>query len=373
MPEVIAIDVREAVGEKTGKGWYTAHIVSALFAADTTTHFVLFTHKHVPLFEKYKNVEQEIVHGRGMIWHLKVRAAIIKLAKTQNITFFAPTSFIIPALLPKKIRTVITVHDMVAFLFPSHHNKKAIILERVFLPMALRKTAAVIAVSHSTKKDITRFFPFAAQKIHVVHNAADQPSSVSEEMQQALRTKFSLPNDIILDIGTLEPRKNHVRVLKAFAAIGHKFPHHHLVIAGGKGWQYQDVFKTHATIIATHPDLKKRIHFLGYVSLEDLQTLYTIASVFVFPALYEGFGLPALEALTHSCPVIVPNNSSLPEVVGDAAVLVDPYKEEEIARAMERILSNPEYAEELREKGRIQAQKFSWEKAGMKTNALLKA
>lgn len=373
MSHIIAIDVREAVGEKTGKGWYTAHIVAALLSTDSTTHFVLFTHKHVALFEHFKNAEQEIVHGRGMLWHLRVRAALIKLAKTHHVTFFAPTSFIIPALLPKKIRCVITVHDMVAFLFPTHHNKKAIIIERVFLPMALRKAAAVITVSQSTKRDVLRFFPKIKAPIHVIYNAADQPIPVSEETRAALRKKFNLPKDIILDIGTLEPRKNHVRVLRAFEKIAEKFPHHHLVIAGGKGWQYQDVFKTYAAIVAAHPDLGKRIHFLGYVTLEDLQTLYTMAAVFVFPALYEGFGLPALEALTHGCPVIVPNNSSLPEVVGDAAVLVNPYSEEEISAALERILSDPNFAQTLRTKGKLQSQKFSWEKSGEEILAVLQS
>lgn len=363
----ILIDVREAVGEKTGKGWYTAHIVSAMLKIDQKTPFILFTHKHVPLFEKYKNVEERIVHGRGIIWHLRVRAAIIKLAKTQNLTFFAPTSFIIPALLPKKIRTVITVHDLVAFLFPNHHNKKATIIERVFLPLALHKVKAIITVSESTKRDLLKFFPKTKAPVHVIYNAADQPVSVSDETRAAVRQKFHLPHKIVLDIGTLEPRKNHIRVLKAFAAIADKYPQYHLVIAGGKGWQYENVFKTHAAIIKAQPHLKERIHFLGYVTLEELQTLYTLADLFVFPALYEGFGLPALEALTHGCPVIVPNNSSLPEVVGDAAVLVNPYSEEEIAQAIERILSNPEFAEKLRVKGLVRAQKFSWKKAGRKT------
>lgn len=364
----ILIDVREAVGEKTGKGWYTAHIVSAILKIDQKTPFILFTHKHVPLFEKYKNVEERIVHGRGIIWHLRVRQQIVRLAKKfPHLTFFAPTSFIVPAFLPKKIRTVITVHDLVAFLFPNHHNKKATIIERVFLPFALRKVKAIITVSQSTKRDLLKFFPKTKAPIHVIYNAADQPVPVSDETRAAVRQKFHLPEKIILDIGTLEPRKNHVRVLKAFAAIADKHSQHHLVIAGGKGWQYENVFKTHAAIIEAQPHLKKHIHFLGYVTQEELQTLYTLADLFVFPARYEGFGLPALEALTHGCPVIVPNNSSLPEVVGDAAMLVDPYSEEEIAQAMERILINPEFAEELRVKGIVQARKFSWEKAGRET------
>lgn len=368
----ILIDVREAVGEKTGKGWYTAHIVSAILKTDQKTPFILFTHKHVPLFEKYKNVEERIVHGRGIIWHLRVRQQIVRLAKKfPHLTFFAPTSFIVPALLPKKIHTVITVHDLVAFLFPNHHNKKATIIERVFLPLALHKVKAVITVSESTKRDLLKFFPKTKAPVNVIYNAADQKILASKETSAAIWQKFHLPEKIILDIGTLEPRKNHVRILKAFAAIAEKHPHHHLVIAGGKGWQYENVFKTHEAITTAQPELKKRIHFLGYVTQEELQALYTLADLFVFPALYEGFGLPALEAMTHGCPVIVPNNSSLPEVVGDAALLVNPYSEEEIASAMERILNNPEYAEELREKGLVQAQKFSWEKSGKETGGIL--
>ena len=204
------------------------------------------------------------------------------------------------------------------------------------------------------------------EKISVVYNAPSLASNSADYGE--ICKKFGIRSEYILFVGTIEPRKNVSRLLQAFDLLkgGYKLPHQ-LVLAGGKGWQDEQIFQT-----LQNTRFADDIVRTGYVSAEEKNALYQNASVFVFPSVYEGFGIPPLEAMTWGCPVVCANAASLPEVVGDAAELVDPMDESSIANGILRVLTDHEYAQQLIEKGRAQARKFSWDRSAEQLFAVCK-
>lgn len=350
----IAIDIRTAGGEKTGKGWYTFHLVHELLKLDKKNKYLLYCSSGVPGFDEFPNVTMRIAEGKSFLWHYNVARDIQK----ENVDlFFAPSSFIIPAILPKNIKTIVTVHDLVAFLFPNTHNKKATLIEKLFLKRAVRNASKILTVSENTKKDLLKKFALLESKIEVIPcSAGDEFMPLEKSQLNNFKAQTNLPEEFFLAVGTIEPRKNYVNLIKAFALFVDKFPHYHLVIVGGKGWDYEEVYQE-----IRNNYLTKKVHMLGYISSSSLVKLYNSAKAVVFPSLYEGFGIPPLEAMKSGCPVIASSTSSIPEVVGDSAILFNPYSHLDIAGAMIHFASHPNLAHDLHQKGLIQAQKFSWE------------
>lgn len=354
----IAIDIRSCGGEKTGKGWYTFYIVRHLLEIDKVNEYILYAKSGIAGFQEFKNAELIVINGLGPLWHTKV----INDVKKRNIDiFFAPSSYIIPAMLPKEIKSIITVHDLVAFMFPQKHNKKAVILEKMFLKKALAKVTKVLTVSENTKKDLITLFNYEQTKIDTVYCSASDYFRPAKEPEET-----NLPKKFFLAVGTIEPRKNYKKLIQAFSQIAKDDPNYHLMIVGQNGWDYKEVY---AEIKNNY--LRKNVHILGYQSPKNLLTLYHLARALVFPSLYEGFGIPPLEAMKAGCPVICSNVASLPEVVGSSAILVDPKNEVEIYNAMLKIINEPEIRHVLKEQGLIQAQKFSWEASAKKLYDIL--
>lgn len=346
----IAIDIRASNGTKAGKGWYTLVMVKELLKRDTKNQYLLYTNELNPSFAKYTNARQVEIKKSGLSWHLAVRR---DLKRTRPDVFWAPTSYILPAIMPRGIRTVITVHDVIAFIFPDGHDKKALWLERLTLHRAIKRADHISTVSRSTKNDLMKMFHVQDKKVDIAPCAS---SSIFKPVKDrfalnAVREKYNLPEKFILGLGTLSPRKNFTRLIKAYAQTLPKHPDVHLVIVGPKGWNCNDLIPF---------EQSDKVHFIGYVDGEDIAALYSLAKIFVFPSLYEGFGIPPLEAMACGCPVITSNVSSLPEVVGNSAMLIDPYSVEDIANAIDIILSNAYIQEDLREKGLFRARKFSW-------------
>lgn len=358
----IAIDIRTAGGEKAGKGWYTFHITQNLLKLDKDNDYILYAKEGIPGFEEFPNAKLKLIKGGGIFWHHKV----IKDAKNEEVDiFFAPSSYIIPAFLPKSIASIITVHDLVAFLFPNTHNKKAVIIEKLFLKKALKKAEKIITVSENTKRDIFEKFHTTKEKIEVISCAASEDFKPIEKSKlDSFAKQTNLPQKFFLAVGTLEPRKNYINLIKAFAKINKILPQIHLIIVGKEGWNHEEIEEIHEEIRKNY--LNKRVHILGYLSTPSLVKLYNLAIALVFPSFYEGFGIPPLEAMKSGCPVIASFSSSIPEVVDDSALLINPAKPEEIAAAMEKLIKNEDLYEKLQNRGLIQARKFSWEKSAKK-------
>ena len=370
----IGVDIRTACGKKTGKGWYTFHVIKNLLALDKENEYILYTNNisgdAARMISHGSKATIKVIHKHPLLWHFAVIMDFVKsgaqggaagsdTGKTGAL-FFAPSSFIIPAFLPKKIRSVITVHDLIAFLFPGGHQPKATIIENLFLRMALRKASAVIVPSENTKKDLKRILRFGEEKIYVTPLGVDEGWETLDGVW-----KDNLPKKFVLTVGGLEPRKNIARLIDAIEIVRKKIPDLELAIVGGSGWKSEKLLeKIHAS-----PFIK---HITDCDSKKKLAALYRAAAVFVFPSLYEGFGLPPLEAMAAGCPVACSNSSSLPEVAGSAAIMFDPENTREIADTVEKILSDSTLRNNLIERGKARAHEFSWRKTAQKTLGVIR-
>jgi glycosyltransferase involved in cell wall biosynthesis len=266
--------------------------------------------------------------------------------------------------------TVLTIHDMTLWLYPEHHYRKRLVSMRPFIPIAARRAKAIIAVSQSVKEDIVRILHVPADKVHVVYSAPSEqfrrlPPNPFKDV--ALRQQYNLPDQFILYVGTIEPRKNLVRLLQAFATL-QKESTQRLVIVGSKGWKDAEFFATIEQL-----GLQQSVRYLGYLPQETLIRLYNMASVLAFPSLYEGCGLPVLEAMACGTPVVTTCQGGLIEVVGDAAEFVEPTSVESIAHGLRYVLSDEARQNELRDKGYKQVAQFSWHNTSAQTRQLYEA
>lgn len=348
----IAIDIRSAGGERAGKGAFTFNIVRELLKIDHKNHYILYSDSGIAGFEEFKNAELKVIAKRGLLWHF---FAGFDMKKEKVDLLFAPSSYIIPALFG--VESVVVVHDLVAFLFPERHLKKAVFVEKILLKRALKKAVKVVTVSENTKKDLIEKFKIEPRqggaKIVVVPCAAGE-----EFCQDAGQKDASLPEKFFFSVGTIEPRKNYETLIQAFAMFHKDHPDYHLIIAGKKGWDGSYIEDLEELVTSNY--LQKYVHILGYITNKSLNKLYNQAFAFVFPSYYEGFGIPPLEAINCGCPVISSYTSSMPEVLGEAAIFCDPSQPSEFAKAMEKIASDENFRNELINKGRLQSKKFSW-------------
>ncbi len=344
----IAIDIRAISGKKAGKGWALYYLLEALVKIPKVSahKFILLTDREAEFkFELPNNFAVQKKNWPGIFWHLAV-AWQVRFSKEIDL-YFAPTSFIVPALTSRKC--VVMVHDLVSKLFPKGHNKKAILIENLFMKKALRKARSIIAISQNTKQDLAKLFPGVEEKTIVVYLAGGPGYKMIEKP----KIEVKVPEKFIIFTSTIEPRKNVKRIIQALKEV-RKSLDIDLVVVGKKGWQWEGVFRE-----IEKQELEQHVHYLDYISNSNLVKLYNKAQAFVFPSLYEGFGLPVLEAMQCGCPVVTSNSSSLPEVAGEAAVLVDPKDVNSIAKGIEQAIANKA---DLREKGLNQAAKFSWQK-----------
>jgi glycosyltransferase involved in cell wall biosynthesis len=261
------------------------------------------------------------------------------------------------------VPTVLTVHDLIFRRYPAHHKPLNRWYLNLTMPLYCRRATRIIAVSEQTKRDIVDAYGIPPDKITVIYEAAApgfQPQS-AEAVARA-RGRYRLPPRYLLSVGTIEPRKNLGRVLTAFERLRSEGLVDAFVIVGKRGWLYDDFFAQ-----LEHSPAKEAVIFPGWVEDGDLPAIYAGAAATAFPSEFEGFGLPALEGMACGAPVVCSNTSSLPEIAGDAALLVDPADTDEIAAALRRVLSDPALADELRRRGHAQAARFSWERAARET------
>lgn len=263
----------------------------------------------------------------------------------------------VPTFLRFKQKYIITVHDLTPYITPKESKFGRPLLYKLLFPRTLKTADKIIVVSKSTREDLIHYFNISEEKITVVREAADEKFRPLNELElMGVKHKYELDFPTILYVGTLEARKNLPTLIKAFYNLKKKKIEHKLIIAGKKGWKYKNIFA-----MIHQLNLQSEVMFTGYVPTEDLPALYNVADLFVYPSLYEGFGLPPLEAMACGIPVITSNTSSLPEVVGDAGIMIDPYDVDGLADAMHNVLTNEGLREDMIKKGLERAKLFNWE------------
>lgn len=350
-PLRIGIDARAAAEVPAGKGRYVRELLGALGRRDDDHSYVLYARRpwEEPLDERFSWRLSELPDA---VWHPRAARA----ARRECDVFLATASYLTPWFL--QIPTALVVHDLIPFQRDVHANRRAARIERATLRRALRRAQRVVCDSHATRSDLVHRFPFAEPKSAVVYPGVSEifalaPGSATLER---VHRRYALARPFVLCAGTLEPRKNLLRVIDAFSQLPERLQDEHLLaIVGPRGWDDDE--------IVTRAQASEQVKLLGHVPDEDLAALYRLCTVFCFPSLYEGFGLPLLEAMAAGAPSVTSNVSSLPEVGGDGVRYVDPGSTEQIAQALEELLESPEARESLGERARAQAGRFSWERA----------
>jgi glycosyltransferase involved in cell wall biosynthesis len=264
---------------------------------------------------------------------------------------------------------VVTIHDCIHLMFPQYlPSRLALAYARTSIGLAAKRATRVLTVSESSKRDLMRLVDVPGDKIEVIYNAYDERFGIEpcEEDVVRVRERYQLHDEFVLYAGNVKPHKNLERLIDAFAILRRRgYAHLKLVLIG------DEISKYTALRRAVHShQLHKYVRFLGYMPEETLAVMYRLAAVFVFPSLYEGFGLPPLEAMASGTPVVTSNVSSLPEVAGDAALLVDPYDPTAIADGIDRVLRDESLRRQLRAKGLERARGFSWEASVRKVHEI---
>lgn len=369
----IGIDIRcLAEGKRTGVEEYTLALLQGLFERDMENEYVLFfnawrkTSLDFGWATKYPNVTLKVFHFPNKLlnlslWYLHF-PQLDRFIGGTDIFFLPNLNF---ASVSKKTRLVVTAHDLSFELFPETFSFKRRVWHFFINFRRLALSAdRVISVSQSTKDDLVAQYEVPEKKIIVIRSGiGEQFHPMSHNNTELLRVKekYHLPYKFILSLATFEPRKNILALIKGFEALlclGHPALNKYmLVIAGVSGWKCEEIFEAIA-----HSPYREKIVLPGFIADSDKAALYNLASVFVYPSLYEGFGFPPLEAIACGVPVIVSHSSSLPEIVGDAGILIDPYQPDELMRALWQVLTDQELADTLRKKSEARAKLFSWAK-----------
>ena len=368
----IAIDYTAATRQAAGIGNYVRSLVDAMLAQDDTNQYTLLTSGRPPRERPFPSAEN--VRGRSLIipdrylnvlwyrWRLPISATFF----TGQVDIYHGPDFVLPPL-NGKLRKVVTVHDLAFLEHPEYAVPELAAYLKKVVPEAVEAADVVASVSQTTRQTLIEHFQTPLEKITLVPNGirAYFRRITDPVLLEATRHKFGLKSPLVLGVGTQEPRKNHLGLIKAFhkaVSTGNKSTRPAmLALAGGSGWLYEETEQ-----IVAELKLEKKVRFLGRVSDLELMMLYSLADVFVFPSFYEGFGVPPLEAMACGTPVITSNTSSLPEVVGDAAIMVNPHKINEIASAINRVLENKQLQEDLRQKGYTRAAHFTWVRSAQK-------
>jgi glycosyltransferase involved in cell wall biosynthesis len=365
----VGIDYTAAARQRAGIGRYTRELVAALFRMESAHRYTLFA---ATGGLKTGDWRLEIENLQSPVSNLQLRAIPITddwlhrlwqrlrlpipvEAVTGPLDVFYSPDFVLPPTL-RGTRTLLTVHDL-SFL---HYPEAFVPSLRAYLarvvPRSVARADRVLADSASTRDDLITYFGTPPEKVHVLYSGVDarfHPEKESGE-EERLRSKYGVESPYLLSVGTLQPRKNYVRLIKAFANL--PLADLQFAIAGGRGWLYEDILAE----AQRHGD---RVRVLGFVDDADLPALLRNAALFAFPSLYEGFGLPVLEAMACGVPAVCSSTSSLPEVGGDAALMVDPLDVDALAQAMARVLGDAGLRREMVAKGLAQAKRFTWEKA----------
>ncbi|MEE9288691.1 MAG: glycosyltransferase family 1 protein [Bacteroidota bacterium] len=369
----IVIDGRYMRPGQTGVGIFTENVVRELCDLGRSDEFVLIVGENPKQLiadnlqvVRYSLLSRRFVHR---VWENTFLP--IFLHRVRADIYFTPF-FFLPLLTHRRFaqysskernsssrpRYVMTVHDLIPFVHPELATFRLRSRLWLFFPPSLRVADVIITDSIASKCDIARLFKFSENKIHVIAlGKSKQFTLITDQALLArIREKYRLPRSFILFVGTIEPRKNLDVLFRAYGELPTSLRDTvKLVVVGGLGWQFDRMISS-----LKRRGLERDVHFTGYVAEEDLPALYNLATIFAYPSLYEGFGLPVLEAMACGLPVVVSNASSLPEVVGEAGIKFDPRNEKELARILEALLRDEGQREQRSRASLAQAQRFSW-------------
>jgi glycosyltransferase involved in cell wall biosynthesis len=362
----VGVEATSLLGDRSGVGTYTALLLQTMLRTATPAwQFHLYSNRAIDTPDtglgRAVAADGHLAHSRWLWVHLRLAA----LARRDRCDVLHCPNGMGPPWSATPI--VLTIHDLSLFRYPQYHPRARILTTRGLLPRLARRAAAVVAVSEFTRREILSVLHLPPEKVHTIHSAAaERFHPVTDPAQlAAVRQRYTLPERFVLFVGTVEPRKNLQRLVRAFRQVRQRDFPHALILAGHSGWLMDDF---DAEI--EHLGLSNVARRLGYVADADLPALYSLAELFVYPSLYEGFGLPTLEAMACGTPVLSSNSSALAEVCGDAACLVDPLDEDALADAMASLLRDDERRAELRHKGLGRARQFSWQRTASETMAV---
>lgn len=361
----IGIDMSPIVNEAAGIGQYVINVFKNIMEIDTENEYYLFTYDKIRF--PYELTERwHIVYYGGK----KKRARnffteLPFLLRKYKIDRFVGTRHYLPPFNHRRIHYVAIVHDLIPLIMPELFTTRHLNVFKLCTKICQHQADTMIAVSEATKKDIIKYLHFPEEKIHVVYEGAN-PIYNTERDEAAIAAtmnKFHIDSDYILCLSTVEPRKNMLRTIQAFEkCIIEQKKSYKLVIVGGKGWNNGEIYD-----YVQEKHLEEYVIFTGYVENEEVKHIYANASLFIYASLYEGFGLPVLEAMQSGIPVITSNLSSMPEVAGDACELIDPYNIAELEHAIVRIMESEDLRKSMSERGIEQAKNFSWRKCAEQT------
>jgi glycosyltransferase involved in cell wall biosynthesis len=362
VPARIAIDARKL--HDYGIGTYVRNLAREFARLPTSDTYVLICHPDDAAFVRALGPQFEAYPDTSANYSIREQLTVPLDLRRARVDLFHAPHYVVSPLVGCPV--VVTIHDCIHLRFPQYlPNRMAYLYARTFMAIGARRAKRIITVSQASKDDIQRYLRTPASKIEVIHNGLDarylSPPDATEV--DKVRERFILNAPFILYAGNIKPHKNVERLIEAFALLrqdGHQ--DFKLLIIGDELSKYPGLRR----LVHRH-HLHPHVRFFGFVSDATLAALYRLASIFVFPSLFEGFGFPPLEAMASGTPVITSNVSSLPEVVGDAAVLVDPLNPPAIAAAMARVLSDPALRRDLIARGHVRAQAFSWTEAAART------
>lgn len=364
---MIYIDVSAAVHSKAGLGRYGERLAAALVDRDPHRYALFYNRGGEGRLPDSlpADTPQKSVNLGYKPWRMAVLAGQLGHVPFNRLVpdaelFHSTEHLLLPL---RGVPTVLTVHDLIFKLFPDYHKRLNYWYLNRAMPLYVARASAIIAVSEATKRDLVKLYQVDPAKVTVVYEAAathfmpPSPAGIAH-----VRDKYNLPERFLLHLSTIEPRKNLMRLLEAFQILRQTFPDLYLILAGGRGWLYDDFF---ARIKAE--GLGDVVRPLGWVPDDDLPAVIGAAALAVQPSLYEGFGLPILEHMACGQVVAVSNSSSHPEVGGKAAAYFDPQDVEEMAAVISRLLTSPDEYDKRREAGLQQASRFSWERTARET------
>jgi len=348
--KIALIGYEANIKNRVGSNQYAFELLWALWKLDKKNEYVVFL-PDFPLSDlppQRTNWHYKVV-GPKKFWNFFGLPLALKKEKPSPDVVFVPGHYAPPFV---GLPLVITVMDLGYLRFPQHFTKPIYLKLKYWTYFSLKKAAKILAISQATKKDIVKFYKISPQKIVVAPAASSSlKTKVKKEEIEKVKRKYGIESDYILFLGTLKPSKNIEGLIEGFRFLGVKDLR--LVIAGRKGWLYEKIFEKVRNL-----RLEKKVVFTDFVPEREIFPLMAGASVFILPSFWEGFGIPVLEAMSLGVPVVASNVGSLPEVVGKAGILIDPYKPQDIALGIKKALENKEKLVKL---GYQQVKKFSWE------------